>query len=93
MTRSQENIIDQINNSNEFEVVETDESEYFTSVIVESREKHFYLKKQFHLFIGKRGGIRVVSADQVLSSNENLKNITSSFGYSVFGRNLKIKGV
>ena len=92
MTKSQQRIIDQINNSDKFEVMKADECAYFLSAIVESKEKHSFLKQYYHLIVGKRGGIEVVHADKAGSSRDKkyLSNITALFGYEVFNRPLKL---
>ena len=92
MTKSQQRIIDQINNSDKFEVMKAEDNKYFLSAIVESKEKHFFLKEYYHLFIGTRGGIKVVDADRAGSSSDKkvMSNITALFGYEVFNRPLKL---
>ena len=92
MTESQQRIIDQINSSGKFEVMKTEDNKYFLSATVETKEKHFFLKQYFHLFIGKRGGIKVVHADRAGDSSDRrvMSTITALFGYKVFNRPLKL---
>ena len=92
MTKSQQRIIDQINNSGKFEVVRASEHTYFLSATVETKDKNFFLKQYFHLLIGKRGGIKVVHADRAGDSSDRrvIHTITALFGYKVFNRPLKL---
>lgn len=92
MNKTQDNVISKFNTT-EYEVTETKDCESFISVIVESVDKRIFTKSHFHLFIGKRGGIRVITASRLMSDKASEKVMTSLLGFACIGRSLKLQAI